>query len=660
QRRSEGFTGGLLGRAGTIRLERVASRVNDSVPPENEHSLFDGVDTSFVRLAARAPKNVAAAIPLIAAYADSARSSLVLSNPEQSVHYLARVAALASSARASVPWCFHPALDAMPPAVIGVRCESWWLDLDASIDLVRKRAADATLLAAGISFEATIDRELVADGDTALATVTMYNFGKTPVTLAGVIVPSGPIVSPRTLVVLPDSLVRAYRRVTGLVNQQPWWIGSGREKGSALFPTVASSVDGLSRPVMLSRATAVPGAAVPEGLRRQTDVNVSVVIDDVTVSTSLGPLVYRYADASVGVQDRTPGGAPAVTLEFERSLEWIPANKPIKRPLRLVMKSFSDAPQTFRLRILSPPGIRLDSAPTTVTLAAHEQRSISLQLRGALKTGRFEFGAIGIPLNLPETPGSPPRQPYAAGFQQVQYPYLTPVRVFHSSGIYLQAVDIEIPQQLSAIYVKGVLDDIPAALKQLGIPSFAIGAEDLLSANLSQVSTVVLGRDAYDLHPELAAQNSRLMDFVRAGGTLVVQQGGLTAAQGNALPYPVSFPRTGPERVTQPDSRVTVVAAKARVLAWPNAIRDTDWTMWVGSRAQFVPTTADARYSTVIETHDAEQPENRNTILVAHIGKGTLVYTTLTFYDQIPAGVPGSMRLFVNLLSGSVSGKLIP
>jgi hypothetical protein len=559
-----------------------------------------------------------------------------------------------------VPWCFHPSIDAAPPAILGTRCESWWLDLDASIDLVRKRAADATLIAAGVSFEATIDRELVADGDTATATVTMYNFGTKPVTLAGVVVPSGPIVSPRTVVVPPDSLARAFRRVTGLAYQQPWWIGTGREKGSWMFPTVPSSVDGLSRREMLTRMAGVPGVAVPEGLRRETDVSVSVMIDDVTVTTSIGPLVFRYADANVGVQDRTAEGAPAVTLEFDHSLEWIQANKSINRSLRLAVKSFSDAPQSFLLRIISPPGLRIDSAPSAITLAPHEQRDVSLRLRGMLKTERYEFAAIGKPVNLPETPGFAPRQPYISGFQTMQYANLPPVRVFHSSGIYLQAADITIPTQLSVIYVKGVLDDVPAALKQLGISSFAVGAEDVLALNLSQITTVVIGRSAYELHPELIAQNSRLMDFVRAGGTLIVQQGGYATAQSRALPYPISFPRTGPERVARADSRVTAIDPKSRLLSWPNAIRDTDWTSWVGSRAQFVPTTVDAHYSSVIETHDPDEPENRNTILVARLGKGTYVYTTLTFFDQIPAGVPGAMRLFVNLLSASISGKAAP
>lgn len=98
---------------------------------------------------------------------------------------------------------------------------------------------------------------------------------------------------------------------------------------------------------------------------------------------------------------------------------------------------------------------------------------------------------------------------------------------------------------------------------------------------------------------------------------------------------------------------MTVVDPRARVLTWPNGIRDTDWTGWVGERASLLPTTADPHYTPVIETHDAEQPPNRNSILVTHLGKGTFIYTSLTFFQQIPAGVPGSMKLFVNLLSGA-------
>ena len=122
----------------------------------------------------------------------------------------------------------------------------------------------------------------------------------------------------------------------------------------------------------------------------------------------------------------------------------------------------------------------------------------------------------------------------------------------------------------------------------------------------------------------------------------------------SVVPYPVTLASPLPERVAAADAPVTVLDARARVLRWPNPIRRDDWSGWVQERAIFVPTTADGRYSTVIEMHDEGEPANPNALLVARLGSGTYVYSTISFFRQIPGGVPGSLRLFVNLLSAGL------
>jgi hypothetical protein len=96
---------------------------------------------------------------------------------------------------------------------------------------------------------------------------------------------------------------------------------------------------------------------------------------------------------------------------------------------------------------------------------------------------------------------------------------------------------------------------------------------------------------------------------------------------------------------------VTILDRGSRLLNWPNKLAAADWDEWLGARALNVPTTADPHYATVVEMHDPESRENRNSILVARVGKGTVVYTTLTLDTQIAGGVPGALRLLVNLLS---------
>ena len=227
-----------------------------------------------------------------------------------------------------------------------------------------------------------------------------------------------------------------------------------------------------------------------------------------------------------------------------------------------------------------------------------------------------------------------------------------------TSGEWIQPIDITVPPNLTTLYVPGGIDDIAPALRQVGAWVTEIeSADQLLSVDLSKVTTVAIGARAFDVHPELLGQVARLLEFVRKGGTLVVLRGDEPTVASHLFPYPLSLARPVAERVMQPDARVTVLDPGARLLNWPNRIGELDWTEWVGERAQLVPSTADARYTSLIEVHDEGERENRNAILSARVGKGTIIYTTLTLEQQIAGGVPGGLRLFVNLLSAGLSAR---
>ena len=398
----------------------------------------------------------------------------------------------------------------------------------------------------------------------------------------------------------------------------------------------------------------VPGVAVPEELRRTTDVTVSLTIAGVDITTSIGPISHRTADPLLGLQTNAVSGSPAVTLAFERGLEWLPAGKPIARQLRLSIKSYSDRGQTFALKVVAPTGVRVDSLPSSVILGPGQQRELFLHLRGTLPQGRYEFGVVGRSTGGEE---------FLEGFQTLRYAHIQPVNFYHSSALYLQSVPIEVPSRLTVAYVPGVRDDVDAMLRQLGVASIAVNAEDLLSVDLSKFSTLVIGPRAYEVHPEIAAQNARLLDFVRNGGTMIVLNGQYPTTQSGVLPYPAVLSRPAPEHVTTADAPVRVLAPKSRLFNWPNVIGPTDWSDWVRERALFVPSAVGPQYTHLLEMHDPGEKENENSLLVAPLGKGTFIYSTLTFFQQLPGGVPGSARLLVNLLSagcrpaGDASGR---
>jgi hypothetical protein len=288
----------------------------------------------------------------------------------------------------------------------------------------------------------------------------------------------------------------------------------------------------------------------------------------------------------------------------------------------------------------------VDSLPASLTLEAGEVRELYLRLRGQLKPGRHEFGVVAV-----TTAGL-----YMEGLRTIAYPHIQPIRLYRSSGIYLQAVEITIPATLSVAYVPGVSDESAGALRQLNVPVSVVQAEELRVLDLSRFTTIVLGPRAFEAHSELVAYNSRLLDFARKGGTVVVQYGQTEMARPGLLPFAVSYERT-PQRVTEEQAPVTVLDAKARVLNAPNKIGESDWAEWVQERALYMPNAVDAHWSTPLEMHDPGEPENKNALLVATVGKGLYVYTTLSLFRQIPAGVAGGPRLLINLLSAGLDAE---
>ena len=209
------------------------------------------------------------------------------------------------------------------------------------------------------------------------------------------------------------------------------------------------------------------------------------------------------------------------------------------------------------------------------------------------------------------------------------------------------------PRTLAVAYVTGVSDAVAPALRGIDVPTTVLTADELPLIDLARYTTVVIGPRAYEANPELATQNPRLMDWVRNGGTLVVQYGQTEMARPGMMPFPVEFTRPA-ARVTIEDAPVQVLDATNRLLTWPNRIVADDWREWVQERALYMPTTIDPRYRTPLAMHDPGEADNKGAILETPLGKGRYVYTTLSLFRQVPAGIPGGMRLLVNLLSAGI------
>ena len=211
-------------------------------------------------------------------------------------------------------------------------------------------------------------------------------------------------------------------------------------------------------------------------------------------------------------------------------------------------------------------------------------------------------------------------------------------------------VDVQVPHDLKVGYIMGAGDDIPTVLKQVGMDVTLIPAEKIAAEDLSKFGTIVLGIRAYDTQKDVAANNKKLLDFVSAGGTLVVQYNAATADfnAGKFTPYPAQLSRA---RVSVEEAPVEILAPDDSVFHYPNTITAHDFDGWVQERGLYFMDKWDEHFKALLSCHDPGEDSQKGGLLRAQYGKGTYIYSGYAFFRQLPAGVPGAVRFYVNLLS---------
>jgi hypothetical protein len=197
-------------------------------------------------------------------------------------------------------------------------------------------------------------------------------------------------------------------------------------------------------------------------------------------------------------------------------------------------------------------------------------------------------------------------------------------------------------------YIAGPGDEVPEALRQVGYEVIPLTVAELRDQPLARFEALVFGVRAFNVEPRLGALHDKLMAYAEAGGTVIVQY--------NTTSWPTSTPPAlGPFPFTIGHGRVTdegaaVTAISHPILSSPNAIGPADWAAWVQERGLYFAETWDERYAVPLSMHDPGEQPLRGSLLIAKVGKGAFIYTGLSFFRQLPAGVPGAFRLFANLV----------
>ena len=232
----------------------------------------------------------------------------------------------------------------------------------------------------------------------------------------------------------------------------------------------------------------------------------------------------------------------------------------------------------------------------------------------------------------------------------IDYPHIERAAQFHPAELQTSIFPVTVPEGRRVGYIMGTGDSGPEALASLGFDVELLGPAAVLAGNFARFDVLVLGVRAYEAREDLVAANGGVLDFARAGGTVVTQYNQYTFPGSGNAPYPVSIARPH-DRITDENAAVTFLRPAAPVLNAPNRITEDDFVGWRQERGLYFLNTWDPAFTPVLSMADPGEAPKEGSLLIAPLGEGVYIYTGLALFRQFPEGVSGAYRLFANLVS---------
>jgi hypothetical protein len=319
-----------------------------------------------------------------------------------------------------------------------------------------------------------------------------------------------------------------------------------------------------------------------------------------------------------------------------------------ERDIRVTVTNHSQSAAKAEVQLDLPAGWK--STPATAPVSfTREDEAITVRFKMLVPPSpMLKAGDTVVKAHVTEGAAT-----YAQGYQVVEYPHTTRRHVLRAPEITVKMLDVKVKPNLTVGYVMGVGDEIPPALEQLGAKVELLGEDDLAWGDLNRFDVVMTGVRAYERRPDLRAYNQRLIDYARAGGTVIVNYNKFEFNEAQYGPYPG---KVGRERVTDENSAVRVLQPQNAVFTTPNRIGDADWKGWRQERGLYFFDTQ-GRDPQIVDLLELEDPfpynsgPKRGALVEAKVGTGRWLYVGLGLWRQLPAGTDGAYRLMANLLS---------
>jgi len=522
----------------------------------------------------------------------------------------------------------HP--EAMLPTLLQARAELSRLPDNPWKEPKLRELNDLLVGCAGLFVEAAAAEPSVAPGGSLPIALSALNRSTVGVTLQEV----------RLVGAAAESVTVPVNRP--LPNHEPW-----QREQSLQIPASAP----LSNPYWLS-------VRPDPGLYRVTDPQLigqpentpSLVAEfHLLIRTATGqePLVVRrsvhhkWTDPVAGERYRSIEIWPVVMVNPDSKVLMFGDAQP--HPLRVRVKAGIDhATGTVKLDL--PPGFVAEPASLPFTLEKKgAEEELRFQVKPAPHSGATQSGLLRVQAEISG-------QTLSRGLLRIDHSHIPIQTLFPEATVQLARFDLKRGRSKIG-YIAGAGDEVGTSLRQVGYDVTILSDEALERQPLHQYGAIVVGVRAYNVNQRLAFFHRRLMEYVAAGGNLVVQYNtsnrlGKLSAPIGPLPFEISQ-----DRVTDENATVTIEQASHPLLHRPNRITDADFAGWVQERGLYFAGHWDPKYETPLSLHDPGEPPKKGSLLVVRHGKGAFLYTGLAFFRQLPAGVAGAYRLLANLIS---------
>ncbi|THH34905.1 PIG-L family deacetylase [Neolewinella litorea] len=353
------------------------------------------------------------------------------------------------------------------------------------------------------------------------------------------------------------------------------------------------------------------------------------------------PVRHHFTDPVDGEQFQPFELLPPVFVEVGESSYLFTSAEPAPVTVKVTAAA---AELKGELQLQVPQGWSVEPATQSVQLDRRgQERFYTFQLTPP--AGQSQ-GRISPRLQLVDQPG----EAYSRRLVTIDHPHIPTQRATLDGGAAVARVELATAGRTVG-YLPGAGDAIPEALNAIGLDVSIIDDAEASVGDLSRYDAIVVGVRAYNTLDRMPVYQPRLLNYVKQGGTLIVQYNTnrrLKIDEKDLGPYPLQLSR---DRVTVENAPVRILAPDHPALNFPNKITAADFDGWVQERGLYFPDEWAPEYTPLLSSHDPDEPEREGGLLVAQYGSGHFVYTGYSFFRELPAGVPGAYRLFANLVA---------